>query len=577
MTRRLAAILAADVVGYSKLMAEDEAGTLAALKSHRRDLFNPLTSKHNGRIVKLMGDGALVEFSSVVDAVECAVSIQQSLAAANGPIQLRIGINLGDVIIDGEDIYGDGVNVAARLETLAAPGGICISAMVQESLGNRIEVAFADAGEHHVKNIARPIRVWHWQSDARGALPAATAPALDLPNKPSIAVLPFDNMSGDPEQDYFADGIVEDIITAFSRIKWLFVIARNSSFTYKGKAVDIKQVGRELGVRYVLEGSVRKAGNRIRITGQLIDTSTGAHLWADKFDGDLANIFDLQDQVTQSVVGTIEPRLEQAEIDRAKHKPTDSLDAYECYLRGLAAFHKLSRDASQEAVKLFSRAFELDPDYAAAYGMAARTYAQRKGLGFATVETEERAEALRLARQAARLGRDDAVALAAAGFALVMFGEVGEGDAILDRSLSVNPNLAWAWQMSGLAKALAGYPDLAVERGEHALRLSPQDQQTFAMKGIVGAGYYLMGACEEAYTWSEAALREYSHFFLAAFTMAASAVRLGRQADAGRGIAIVRQVHPGLRISNIHELMNFQRPEDMARWREDLAKAGLPA
>ena len=389
MARRLAAILAADVVGYSKLMAEDEAGTLAALQAHRRELFNPETAKHDGRIVKLMGDGVLVEFSSVVGAVECALAIQTALAAGKGQISLRIGINLGDIIIDGEDIYGDGVNVAARLEALANPGGICISGMVHESLGNRIEAEFEDAGEHQVKNIARPIRVWHWQPDAQTQRAAATAPALDLPSKPSIAVLPFDNMSGDPEQDYFADGIVEDIITAFSRIKWLFVIARNSSFTYKGKAVDIKQVGRELGVRYVLEGSVRKAGDRIRITGQLIDAATGAHLWADRFDGELANIFDLQDRVTQSVVGTIGPKLEQAEIDRAKRKPTESLDAYDYYLRGMAAFHQLNLDANREALKLFSRAFELDPDYAAAYGMAARCHAQRKGFSAAVGPTGE--------------------------------------------------------------------------------------------------------------------------------------------------------------------------------------------
>ncbi len=503
MVRRLAAILAADVVGYSKLMAEDEAGTLAALKAHRAELFDPETARHNGRIVKLMGDGALVEFSSVVDAAECALAIQTSLAASNGPIRLRIGINLGDIIIDGEDIYGDGVNVAARLETLATPGGICISSVVHESLGNRIEADFEDAGKHHVKNIARPIRVWHWQPDAGARQPTATAPALDLPSKPSIAVLPFDNMSGDPEQDYFADGIVEDIITAFSRIKWLFVIARNSSFTYKGKAVDIKQVGRELGVRYVLEGSVRKAGQRIRITGQLIDTATGAHLWADRFDGELANIFDLQDRVTQSVVGTIEPKLEQAEIDRARRKPTESLDAYDYYLRGMAAFHQLNRTANREAVKLFSRAFELDPDYAAAYGMAARAHAQRKGLGLTSEAAADRAEAVLLARKAARLGRDDAIALTAAGFALVMFGEVAEGDALIDRALAVNPNLATAWNMSAWSKALMGAPELVVERGTRALRLSPQDLQTFAMKAVVGMGHYMTGNYEEAYRWAK--------------------------------------------------------------------------
>ena len=388
MERRLAAVLIADVVGYSRLLEEDEAGTLAALAQQRASILEPIVSAHAGRIVKLMGDGVLIEFGSAVNAVAGALELQRRMAEANEPLPktrqiiLRIGINLGDVIGEGEDIYGEGVNIAARLEALAEPGGTCISAKVHEEVHGKLNCTFEDMGEQTIKNIARPVRAYRLRPDKviDGASPGR--PALSLPDKPSIAVLPFQNMSGDPEQEYFADGMVEDIITALSRLRWLFVIARNSSFTYKGRAVDVKQVGRELGVRYVLEGSVRKAGKRVRITGQLIDASTGAHLWADRFDGELADIFDLQDQVTASVVGAIAPKLEQAEIERAKRKPTESLDAYDYFLRGMAAFHQLTRPSNDEALALFSRAIELDPDFASAYGMAARCYLQRKGFGW---------------------------------------------------------------------------------------------------------------------------------------------------------------------------------------------------
>ena len=575
MKRRLAAILAADVVGYSKLMTEDEEATLTELKAHRADLFNPKIAEHNGRIIKLMGDGTLVEFASVVDAVNCAVAIQSAVAEADSAICLRIGINLGDVIVDGDDIYGDGVNIAARLEALAEPGGVCISDMVHQSIRAKTDVTFKDMGEQSLKNIEQPVCAWQWPERAAGLQDTARSEPLKLPDKPSIAVLPFENMSGDPEQDYFADGIVEDIITEFSRIKWLFVIARNSSFTYKGKAVDIKQVGRELGVRYVLEGSVRKAANRIRITGQLLDSSTGAHLWADRFDGELVDIFDLQDQVTQSVVGTITPKLEQAEIDRVKRKPTESLDAYDYYLRGMAAFHQFTRAANQEAVTLFSRAFELDPEFAAAYGMAARCYAQRIGFGW-VIDLAETTQARCLARKAASLSQDDAIALAAAGFSLIMFGEVADGDAFLDQALAVNPNLAWAWHISGLSKALTGRPELVVEHAAHAMRLSPQDPQFFAMQAIASLGHYFAGSYEEAFKWAEAALREKPNFLIAAGAVAASAALLGKPADAEKAMARLLEINPRLRVSNLGDWLAFQRAEEFDQWIEGLRKAGLP-
>ena len=363
-------------------MGVDEEGTLAQLKAHRRDLVDPKVSEHRGRIVKTTGDGILVEFASVVDALRCAIDIQRAMVERNADvrpekrIEFRIGINVGDIICDGGDIYGDGVNVAARLEGLAEPGGICVSGRVQEDTRGKLDASFEDAGEQQLKNIAWPVQVYRLRL---GGETAMSPPPLTLPDKPSVAVLPFQNMSGDPAQEYFADGMVEDIITALSRFRNLFVIARNSSFTYKGRAVDVKQVGRELGVRYVLEGSVRKAGDRLRITGQLIDASTGATLWADRFDGAFTEIFDLQDQVAASVVGAIAPRVEDAEIERAKRKPTESLNAYDYYLRALAVVHRMTREATDEALRLFSKAIERDPEFALAYARAAHCYRAPKG------------------------------------------------------------------------------------------------------------------------------------------------------------------------------------------------------
>jgi adenylate cyclase len=370
-TRRLAAILAADVAGYSRLMGADEEGTLERLKALRRELLDPKIAEHHGRIVKTTGDGMLVEFASVVDAVRCAVEVQQAMSERDigaGPdnrIELRIGINLGDVIVEGDDLYGDGVNIAARIEALADAGGVFVSNTVHDQVRDRLPFVFEDLGEQQVKNIARPVRVYRVRDAGAAKSPSALAPpALPLPDKPSIAVLPFQNLTGDTEQDYFVDGIVEEITTAISRLPWLFVIARNSSFTYKGQAVDVKQVARELGVRYVLEGSVRRAANRVRIAGQLIDTTSGAHIWADRFDSAIDDIFELQDQVASSVVGAIEPKLRASEIDRAVRKPTDSLDAYNLHLRALAQFHKYTEEGIREALSLVKRALAIDPSYA---------------------------------------------------------------------------------------------------------------------------------------------------------------------------------------------------------------------
>jgi TolB-like protein/class 3 adenylate cyclase len=580
--RRLTAVLAVDIAGYSRLMGADEEGTLARLKDHRRALVDPKIAEHHGRIVKTTGDGLLAEFASVVDAVRCAVDIQRGMPGRNDDqppdkqIAFRMGINVGDIIIDGGDIYGDGVNVAARLEGIADPGGICVSGRVQEDAQGRVDIDFEDAGEQQLKNIARPVRIYRVRL---GSPTARAGPVLALPDKPSIAVLPFGNLSGDPEQEYFADGIVEEIITALSRMHWLFVIARNSSFTYKGRAVDVKQVGRELGVRYVLEGSVRKSGNRVRITGQLIDASTGAHLWADRFEGGLEDVFDLQDQVTAKVVGAVAPKLEQAEIERAKRKPTESLDAYDYFLRGMAGIHRWTREANNEALQMFYRAIELDPNFASAYGMAARCYSQRKSSGWVTDWKEhEIAETARLARRAAELGRDDAIALCMAGVALAyVVGDLDDGAALIDRALLLNPNLAWAWIFSGWVKVWLGEPEIAIEHLARAMRLSPNDSHTFQIQMAISSAHFFAGRYAEASSWAEASAREQPNHLGAACTAAASAALAGRMSAAEKAMARVRQLHPALRMSNLKGLAPpIRRSEDFARWAAGLHKAGLP-
>ncbi|HEU0081744.1 MAG TPA: adenylate/guanylate cyclase domain-containing protein, partial [Bradyrhizobium sp.] len=468
LARRLTCIFAADVAGYSRLTGLDEEGTHVRLQEHLRLLIVPEVAAHRGTIVKTTGDGFLAGFGSAIDAMRCAIDVQRGMAERNSRlpadhrIEFRIGLNIGDVIEDNGDIFGDGVNVAARLEAIAEPGGICVSDDAHRQIRDRLDIVFDDAGEHNLKNIARPVRVFKVR---RGGAGAGQRPALALPDKPSIAVLPFQNLSADPEQEYFADGVVEDITMALSRFRWLFVIARNSSFTYKGRAVDIKQVGRELGVRYVLEGSVRKAGNRIRIAGQLIDAGTGAHLWADRFDGAVEDMFDLQDHLTAKVVGAIAPKLQLEQILRARRKPTENLDAYDYYLRGLAKAHRRwTRDGNREALQLHCKAIELDPGLACAHGMAAWCYVQRKARGWMIDQVAEIAEGTRLARKAVKFGGDDPLALCMGGYALgFLTHELDDAAAFMDRGLLVNPNLASAWTLSAWFPPPPGEPELALE------------------------------------------------------------------------------------------------------------------
>jgi TolB-like protein len=578
--RRLTAILAADVAGYSRMMGADEEGTLAQLKAHRRDLVDPKVNQHRGRIVKTTGDGLLVEFASVVNALHCAISIQRGMIERNAEvprekqIEFRIGINVGDIIIDDDDIYGDGVNVAARLEGMAEPGGICVSDRVQEDVRGKLDALFEDAGERQLKNIARPVRVYRIRLDGEAA---AAARPLPLPDRPSIAVLRFQNMSGDPEQEYFADGVVEDIISALSRIRWLFVIARNSSFTYSGKAVDVKQVGRALGVRYVLEGSVRRAANRVRITGQLIDATTGGHLWADRFEGTVDDIFELQDQMSASVVGAIAPQLEQAEIERARRKPTGSLDAYDCYLRGRATLNGGTREAIGEGLPLLYRAIQLDPNFAPAYAMAAWCHFWRKVNGWMTDRTQEIAEGTRLARRAIELGKDDAVALTRGGHALAHFtGDVDASIALLDRALALDPNLAAAWFLGGFLRAERGDPDDAIAFFTRAMRFSPLDPEMFRMQAGMALAHLLAGRFDDASSWAEKAYRDLPSFLLVVAIIAASHALAGRTDEAQRAIGHLRQLDPVMRLSTLEGWLPLHRPKDLATFVDGLRQAGLP-
>jgi TolB-like protein/class 3 adenylate cyclase/tetratricopeptide (TPR) repeat protein len=580
LEHRLAAIMATDVVGYSKLMQSDERAALAALAAIREATQYKI-KEHRGRIANTAGDSVLAEFGSAVEAVSCALALQKELSGSGRGegLEVRIGIHLGDVVDKGGDLFGTAVNVAARLEGIAQPGGIVVSAAVRDAIAGKLAASFADLGLKTLKNIEEPLRAYAL-SPKPGPHPPGTFRAgesLPLPSKPSIAVLPFANLSGDRDQEYFADGMVEEIITALSRFHGLFVIARNSSFAYRGRAVDVKQIGRELGVRYILEGSVRKAGSRVRINGQLIDASSGAHLWADRFDGALEDIFDLQDQVTASVVGTIAPKLEQAEIEHAKRKPTENLDAYDYYLRGLAGIHQWTKQSTEEALSNFYRAIQLDPSFAAAYGMAARAYVLRKGGGWLADREAEVAETVRLARQAAQLGKDDAVALSTAGIAFsFMVGDHDEGKVLTDRALTLNPNSAWAWLFSGWVRVWLGEPEVAIERVSRALRLNPADPHSYSMYSALACAHFFAGRYTDALSWVEMAVREKPEFLVPNYIAAASNALAERLADAKRALGRARQLDPSLRTSNLQILFPLRRPEDLTRLAEGLRLAGLP-
>jgi TolB-like protein len=559
--RRLTAILAADVAGYSRLMGADEEGTHERLKAHLAQLVDPKIKEHRGRIVKNTGDGMLVEFQSVVDAVRCAVEVQRGMidreteAPEGQRIRFRIGINLGDVIAEQGDIFGDGVNIAARLEGLAEPGGIFVSRVVRDQVRDRLDFSFEDMGEQKVKNIARPVRVYRVRD--RGATEKSLSPpGLPLPDKPSIAVLPFQNMSGDPEQEYFADGMVEEIITALSRIRWLFVIARNSSFSYKGQSPDAKQVGHELGVRYVLEGSVRKGGNRVRITGQLIDTVTGTHLWADRFDGLIEDVFELQDKVASSVAGVIEPALQAAETARSAGRPTNDLTAYDLYLRAYAMVLSSARQIP-EALSLLEQAIARDPRYGPALAWAAVCCFRLVQDGRAEDPDADRLKGADFARRALEVAGDDPGIIANAAQALAYFGEdIGAMTALVDRALALNPNYARGWYISGLLRLGAGQPDTAIEHIDAALRLSPR-ARTGTSFTTIGVAHLVSRRFDEAVPKLLLAIQDDPSHPQTYRALAACFAHMGRLDDAREIITRLRAITSAV----MHDLSFLRNPE----------------
>jgi TolB-like protein/class 3 adenylate cyclase len=561
--RRLAAILAADVAGSCRLIGIDEEGTLAQLKALRKTLFDPKIAEHHGRVVKNTGDGALVEFASVVDAVRCADEVQRSVAEQNidvpqdKRIEFRIGIHVGDIIIEDDDIFGDGVNIAVRLEGIAEPGGVSISDDAHRQIRGKIDIDYDDMGPQVLKNIAEPMRVWRVRIGPSSSPvmltkpPTETAQPLTLPDKPSIAVLPFQNLSGDPEQEYFADGMVQDIITALSRFKSLFVIACNSSFTYKGKTVDFKQVGRELGVRSLLEGSVRKAGGKVRITGQLIEAATGLHLWADKFDGTLENVFELQDSVTETVAGAIGTKLREIQISLSRKAPTNRFDAYDYCLRAIAAWRPGDREeANDAALRLAYKAIELDAEYGLAYGRAANCFSARKQNRWMRNVEDETAEAMRLARLAVRWGKDDENALAAAALAFgYVGGELDTGALFAKQAVSLNPNSATAWSVSAWLHVYMGEHMLAFEHVSRAMRLSPRGLDRVNMLGVAGFAKLFLGDWNSAEQFANEAVHLSPTHLSAQRVLAASCAFQNKREEASRAVEQIMVLDPTFRLS----------------------------
>ncbi|MBL8697845.1 MAG: adenylate/guanylate cyclase domain-containing protein [Alphaproteobacteria bacterium] len=579
MQRQLAAILCTDIAGYARLMASDETGTLTRLKTDRATI-DPLIAGLGGRVVKTTGDGLLVEFSSVVAAVEAAIEIQAAMTrrGAEEPEAIRrpmrIGIHLGDVIHDDGDIYGDGVNIAARLQEVSVPGGIAMSRLVAESVAGKLDVALVDEGPRNLKNIATPVHVYRIDPKA----PAAAGRPLPLPDKPSIAVLPFANMSNDLQQEYFADGITEDIITALSRHRSLFVIARNSTFTYKGRAVDIKRVGQELGVRYVLEGSVRRSGDRLRITGQLVDASSGRHLWADRFDGALDDVFDLQDRMTGRVVSALLVNVEQAEMDRAGRKPTSSLDAYDYCLRAKALFARIGKPTAMQALDLLDRAIECDPEYGAAYALAAWYHAWLAAHGLTDDRSINAGRAARMAQRAAALAPDDPAVLGLTGYTMAyMVRDLEAATGFVSRALALSPNFAPNWVYSAWVRIWQGEPKTGLDHAREAIRLNPLDPAIILMRNACAHALFFLDRFDDAAAAAREGLQERSESAPALRIGTAALAMAGRPDEATELRRRLQAVDPGITVANLAARLGpYRRAADVARYAEGLRRAGLP-
>ena len=576
--RRLAAILSADVVGYSRLMGVDEAGTLAALKTRRSGVLQPIVSKHRGRIIKLMGDGALIEFGSAVDAVECAMQLQQGMEAANAGlpedsrIVLRVGINVGDVMVEGSDLYGDGVNVAARLEALAKPGSVFVSQTVFNHVRGKVSFTFEDLGEQTLKNMAEPVRVY----GVSGTPAVATTEARAIADKPSIAVLPFQNMSGDPEQEYFAEGIAEDIITALSRFHSFLVIARNSSFTFKGRTVDVKEVARDLSVRYVVAGSVRNAANRVRVSAQLIDVSSGAHLWAERYDRDLDDIFVVQDEITQSVVASIAPEFESAEIRRAARPGKSTLTVWDLVMQARWHLAFYTRQSCAKARQLLLEAAALDDRNSQANSLLAMTHWVQSIYRWTDSVEQSNAAAMDAARRAVSLDGGDAMAQAALGIALTLEQHHDEAIETLNRAVRLNPNLASAHGWLGLAYTFACDFERGAQAARQALMLSPRDLDKAIWMGSLSFAAFAAGRYEEVLEVTNTMLREKPDLPTALRHRAAALALLDRKAEARQEIERLLSVAPHTTVSQVRRVFSIRDPAVEQRWLDGLRKAGLP-
>ncbi len=583
MKRRLAAILVTDVVGYTRLMGDDEAGTLTALKNCREELISPKIVEHQGRLVKLMGDGALVEFASAVDALACASDIQKGMAVRNQEagripkITFRIGINIGDIIVEDDDIYGDGVNLASRLEGIAEPGGICISDNVYVQVKNKLPLNYQDLGLQSLKNVAEPVQVYLVSpKDVAGSMDTNATVSPAIPHRPSIAVLPFDNMSADPEQEFLADGITEDLITGLSKIRWFFVISRTSTFTYKGQSVEVKQVAKELGVRYVLEGSVRKAGNRVRITAQLIDATTGHHVWAERYDRELADVFDLQDEMTQTLVGAIEPELSAVERDRASRKPPENLDAWENYQRGLWNMWSYRRDELKLAHAHFKRATKLDSNFAPAFAYWSYSHYQSVIMGWSDDDTKSLDDGMKAAEKALALDDQDPIAYFAAGRIHMMQGNHDASIASLETSIRLNPSFNQAYHGLGMVLTLSDRLDDAKAALLQSERLSPRDPITWASTVVHALACVLSGDHEEALHWANITIRNpRSSGYWPHALMAASLSCAGRIDEAREQVEAACKALPDFSLSYLEKTFPTKVKGGLDPYLNALRNAGL--
>ena len=572
--RRLAAVLAADVAEYTRLMERDSDGTVAAWQAARDGVIDPTVSGHSGRLVKFTGDGFLAEFPTVQDAVRCALAIQTGLA--ENSLKFRMGVNLGDIIDDGRDIHGEGVNVAARLETLAEPGGICISGDVFNQVRNRIEADFKDIGEHQVKNVSAPIRVYRLAAGrAEASAESPSAQDLTLPDKPSIAVLPFDNMSGDREQEYFADAVVESLTAELSRIRDFFVIARNSAFVYKGHAKNVREIGRELGVAYLLEGSVQRAGGRVRITVQLIETSAGTHIWAERFDGSLDDIFDLQDTIAVKVAGALQPSIRLAEIERSRRKRPQNMGAYDYTMRALSHVWMLEKNEARAALELLDKALGIDPDYPLALALAAWCHAQRSVYNWADDIEAAKVEALSLAERAASLSADDPLILAVLGTVHTFARNYGAARVLLERAVALDPNSAWACSRLGWLATYADRPEEAFGYFEKALRLSPIDPMNFNNYVGLASAHQVAGDDAAAAQMFQRALDERRNALWIHRNLAPALLGAGREAEAKKSFQALLAAYPGFTIKRFKDAMVFS-PQVLDRLAQQLAALGLP-